>query len=201
MTNDAILARRDFANVAAALLQRGGHDMALHVRGPGSDGRTVWERSTALVATAQVSGARLVVNDRLDVALAAGAHGVHLGWRGVSTPHARRLVGKERLVGRSVHDRHQTMGAVADGSDYVVLGTIYPSPSHPSTAAAGVQAIRAVARDAGIPVIAIGGVMPERVAELVEAGAHGVAVVSGVWNEPRPVLALDRYIAALGGRT
>ncbi|MCI0437141.1 MAG: thiamine phosphate synthase [Gemmatimonadetes bacterium] len=197
MTSDAILARSDFAPAAATLLRHGRERIALHLRGPGTAGRRLWEVGCVLARIAGESGATLIVNDRLDIALATGARALQLGARAGDVARIRAKVGAGVSIGRSVHSEAEAITAAAEGSDFVLLGTIYASPSHPSRPAAGVALIRATAGAIRIPVIAIGGMSPERVAEVSAAGAHGVAVVSAVWNVPEPTVALERFLDAL----
>ncbi len=122
----------------------------------------------------------LLVNDRADVALAGGAQGVHLPEAGLPVATARRLVGEGMLVGRSVHSLSEALRAQEEGADYVVVGPIYPTPSHPGHAGAGPALVRQVAKALSIPVLAIGGIDEARVVEVVRAGAVGVAVISAI---------------------
>jgi len=122
----------------------------------------------------------LLVNDRADVALACGAHGVHLPEAGLPVATARHLVGEEMLVGRSVHSPSEALRAQEEGADYVVVGPVYPTRSHPGHPGAGPALVREVAQALRIPVLAIGGIDEARVAEVVRAGAAGVAVISAI---------------------
>lgn len=132
----------------------------------------------------------LLVNGPLDVALAAGANGVHL-------PEVAPPVQPPRegfLVGRSVHSLEVARRAEAEGADYLIAGPVYESRSHPGVAPAGLSLVEEIARGVGIPVLAIGGVTAGRVEEVVRAGASGVAVISAVLRQP------DRRAAAGGLR-
>lgn len=131
--------------------------------------------------------ALLVVNDRVDVALLSGADGVHLGERGLPTAAVRRLLPPSMLVGRSVHSVAAARQAEQDGADYVLLGTIFPSRSHPDVTPAGLGLLEAVATRVRIPVIAIGGIDAENRDACLRAGAAGVAVISAILrsNDPR----------------
>ncbi len=122
----------------------------------------------------------LAVNDRLDVALALGAAAVQLGARSLPVAEARGLMGDKMLIGRSVHSLVEAQAAEAEGADYLVLGTIYPSRSHPGREGAGSRLVAQVSRKVRIPVLAIGGINAARVAELRRAGADGVAVISEI---------------------
>jgi thiamine-phosphate pyrophosphorylase len=195
ITDDAVLARPGFIDTARALLGLAGPDVALHVRGPGTAARALLARTAALVPEARRAGALLLVNDRIDVALAADADGVQLGERSLGVRDARRLVGG-RWIGRSVHDAAAAVRAVADGTDFLVLGTIYATPSHVGRPGAGPDAVRAVVARVHRPVLAIGGITPDRVAAVVAAGAAGVAVQRAVWDAPG-TSGLEACLAAL----
>lgn len=131
------------------------------------------------VAAARGSRLRVVVNDRLDVAVAAGAHGVHL--RGDSYPvqRVRGFVGAGFLVGRSVHDPDEAAAVARDGVDYLLFGTVFPTGSKGAgRRPAGIDGLEAVVRSAHpIPVLAIGGVSVRSAPLLVAAGAAGVAAI------------------------
>jgi thiamine-phosphate pyrophosphorylase len=132
------------------------------------------ERETSALIVA--SPVPVVVTSRVDVALACGAAGVNLPERDIPTADARRLVG-DRLVGRSVHSVTAAAQAERDGADYVIFGPVWSSESHPGVAPVGVDSLARVARSVSIPVIAIGGVTEERVAECHRAGAAGYAAI------------------------
>jgi thiamine-phosphate diphosphorylase len=151
-----------------------------------------------LVAVA--GGAPVLVNDRVDVALAAHAGGVQLGRFSIPVAAARRILGGEARIGYSAHAADEAEAAAREGADFVVVGTIYATPSHPGEPGAGPERIREVAPRVSVPVIAIGGMAPQRVPEVLAAGAHGIAVLGGVWNDTDPVTAIHRYLAALEGR-
>jgi len=155
------------------------------------------ELAACAAADALRTGAALFINDRVDIALAVRA-GAHLHARSLPVREARRLLHYAPL-GYSAHEPEEAVVAAAEGADHVFLGTIYASTSHPDRQPAGPGLVAAVAPGLGVPVIAIGGVTPARVAELLRAGAHGVAVISGVWAAPDPLAAAGAYLAALAG--
>ncbi|HEY8491726.1 MAG TPA: thiamine phosphate synthase [Dehalococcoidia bacterium] len=142
--------------------------------------------------------ALLVVNDRLDVALAAGADGVHLPEAGLPVPAARRLAPDGFLVGRSVHDAEGAARAAREGADYLVVGTVFPSRSHPGGGAAGPGLLGRVRAAAGpLPLLGIGGIDAGNAAAVLAAGADGVAVVSAVLAAADPEAAARALRAAL----
>jgi thiamine-phosphate diphosphorylase len=139
---------------------------------------------SAVLAVAEGSSCRVVVNDRLDVALACGAAGVHL--RGDSLPPSavRAVAPAGFLVGRSVRDAGEALAA-APHVDYLIAGTIFPSASKPSAdALLGTAGLAAIARAVPVPVLAIGGVTAGRVGEIAAAGAAGVAAIGLFMGAP-----------------
>ena len=142
--------------------------------------------------------ARLLVNDRVDVALLAGADGVQLGEAALPVAAVRRLLPATMRVGRSVHSVNAARQAEQDGADFLVLGTIFATPSHPESDLGGVQRVGEVTARVERPVLAIGGMTPERAAACVEAGAVGVAVVSGIMAAEDPQAAARAFAMALG---
>lgn len=145
----------------------------LQLRAPDLSIRALEQEATALVAAA---GAPVVISSRCDVVMASGAAGVNLPERDVAVEDARSLLG-DRLIGRSVHSMEGAVAAEDAGADYVIFGPVWPSPSHPDARAVGIDALAAAARAVRIPVLAIGGVTRERVAECLAAGAAGYAAI------------------------
>lgn len=131
-----------------------------------------------IVERTRDTGSAVVVNDRADVAIAAGAAGVHL--RGDSPPasRVRSIVPAAFLIGRSVHSVEEAVAAERDGAvDYLVFGTVFPSASKPAGLATGIEALAATARSVGVPVVAIGGMTAARAHEVAAAGAAGLAAI------------------------
>jgi thiamine-phosphate pyrophosphorylase len=198
VTDSRTLERPDFVLLAHEVLAAGGPRLALHVRGPTTDGRTIHDVAVALRSVARAAGARLLVNDRVDVALTAGLEGAHVGERSLPVAEARRLLGDERLVGASVHDAEGAVAARDQGANYAFVGTIFPTTSHPGRPGIGISGLAGIIRAApGIPLLGIGGVSVARVGDVVGAGAHGAAVLGGVWSAPDPAAAVSEYLVAL----
>ena len=146
------------------------------------------------------NGALLIVNDRLDVALAAGADGVHLGPEDLPVAAARRVVPDDFLLGHSTDDPGSARQAEADGADYLGCGTVFPTSSKEDAGAViGVGGLAAVARSVRLPVLAIGGVTADRTRLLGGSGAGGVAVISAVMATRDPADAARRLIGAMEG--
>ena len=198
VTDDEVLGRPDFPATASALMASGGPRVALHVRGPGTDGGTLYRLAHGLAAEAFGAGALLVVNDRVDVALTAGAGAVQLGRRSLPLRDARRILGADALLGVSTHEDAEVAEAAREGAQWIFVGTIYATPSHADRPARGAEAIASARRVAdGVPVLAIGGVTPERAGEVRAAGAYGVAAIRGIWDAPDPIAACGLYLEAL----
>ncbi len=158
----------------------------IQVREPDLPDRLLLEVVIRCVGLAHGSRTVILVNDRLDIALAAGAGGVHLRARSVPAPFVRRCVPAGFLLGRSVHDVAEAVRVVEGGGlDYLVLGTVFSSHSKPGVSGCGVGVLGAVARAVDLPVLAIGGVTVDRSIEVFRAGAAGVAAI-GLFAEPGP---------------
>lgn len=203
VTDDRVLARPDFREAAAAVLAAGAGRIAFHLRGPRSGGRRLEELAGLLLPAARAAGVPLLLNDRIDVALAVRADGVHLGLRSLPLSHARRLLPAGALVGCSVHGAGEAEAWGAEGGgapDFLFTGPIFPTRSHPGAEAAGPGLIAAV--QAVCPRTAqlgIGGVTPARAGRVREAGAHGVAVIRAVWEAADPARAVAALLRAASG--
>ncbi len=187
-----MVGRTDFVDRARLILEMGGPDIVFHLRAPRASARRVHDLAQAVVGVAAGEGAVLLVNERVDVALAA-ADGAQVGARGVRVRDARRMLGPDQFLGASVHTADEAIDAAAEGADFVVAGTIWPTPSHPGRQGAGLDLIREIA-SFNIAVVAIGGVTPERAAEARTAGASGIAVIRGVWDAADPAEAVRDYL-------
>lgn len=183
VTDDRVLALPDFLDRARALAV--GPDVAIQLRGS-LPGRALLALADALRPVTAAAGAMLVINDRLDIARLSGADGLHLPARGLPLARVRAHPDGLRLVGRSAHAAADARAALTDGADYVFLGNIWPTASHPNRPALGPAALGTVTPAC---VIAIGGVTAARAAEARAAGAYGVAAIRAVWDAPDPAAA------------
>ncbi|HLB37274.1 MAG TPA: thiamine phosphate synthase [Gemmatimonadales bacterium] len=182
VVTDAAIARLpDLADRGRAVAAAG--TVALHARGPELGGRALLDLARTLGAAAEHTTSRLFVNDRLDVARMVDAFGVHLPGAGFPIQDARRLLGPDVVIGRSVHSAEAARRAHVEGADYVFLGPIWETRSHSGTAPLGPGVISAAAP---ARVIAIGGITLARVPGCRAAGAFGVAVISAVWRASDP---------------
>lgn len=141
--------------------------------------------------------ALLIMNDRIDVAQAVGADGVHLPENGLSVAIARWLFGRNALIGRSVHSVETAVEAERDGADYVQVGTIFESPSKPDAKPAGTGLLDDVAKAVSIPLLAVGGISAKNVAKAIEAGAGGASAISAILDAKDPRAAAEDLMKAM----
>jgi thiamine-phosphate pyrophosphorylase len=158
---------------AAAGLRAASRATIIQLRAPSLSTAALETEATELVAAAPVP---VVISSRCDVVLAAVAAGVNLPESDISVAAARILLGR-RMIGRSVHSIQGAQRAEREGADYVIFGPVWESASHPGTHPFGLAALAQLVRSVGIPVLAIGGVSAERVAEILASGAAGYAAI------------------------
>jgi len=192
VTDDEVLAAKHFVENATAALGAGGPHVALHLRGPNCSGRLIFEIAAALAPVAATTGSLLLVNDRIDVALAAAVDGVQLGRRGMGAEYARSLLGLSRWIGCSVHSPAEAE-AVVGAANFLLVGTLFATPSHPGRPGAGPDVLLAVA-GSGLPMVGIGGVTAARLPEVRRAGAAGAAVLRAVWQADSPAAAVHELV-------
>jgi thiamine-phosphate pyrophosphorylase len=170
---------RDMLSVTSAALEGGA--TVIQLRDKTASTRTLVEEGLALRALARERGALLIVNDRVDVALAVDADGAHVGQDDLPASIARRLLGPERILGVSAANIGEAEDAVASGADYLGVGPIFPSLGKPDAGpATGVALLTELARRYTLPLVAIGGITAENAAATLRAGACGVAVITAI---------------------
>ncbi|MEW6447138.1 MAG: thiamine phosphate synthase [Bacillota bacterium] len=130
------------------------------------------------------AGVPLIINDRVEIAAASGADGVHLGQEDLPVSEARRILGDHAIIGVSTHSVAEAVAAEQDGADYIGVGPVFATATKPGLEPKGLPLLTAVIQAVQIPVVAIGGINPENVASVVEAGANRVAVISAVAGAP-----------------
>ena len=143
------------------------------------------------------AGATFIVNDRVDLALAVEADGVHLGQDDLPAALARPLLRPGMILGVSTHSVEQARAAAAAGADYVAVGSMFPTATKPDFQLVGPALIRAARGEIRVPLIGIGGVMVENVGDVIRAGADGVAVISAVCGAADPLFATRRFFEAI----
>jgi len=174
ITNDKVLQLPDFLERVRQVAEVPG--TAVHIRSGSATGRRLTELAESALCARR--DGLVFVNARADVARIVGAAGVHLPSSGLPVPQARAIVGQGCWVGRSAHSADEVLRAADEGADYVFLGPIWPTSSHHGAQPLGPGALAG----GSVPVFAIGGVTPDRVAQCLDFGAYGVAVISAVWN-------------------
>lgn len=168
----------------------------LQLRCKGTPASSFLAFALAVVRDAAAAGAHVIVNDRLDVALASGAAGVHLGQEDLPLATARRLAGDRMVIGVSTHDVAEARAAADGGADYVGFGPMFATASkkdaqQPRT----LDALRRVRDAVGIPIVVIGGITPQTAPELLAAGADAVAMIGALAHAPDVVAFTSRLLA------
>ena len=189
LITDRKSARGDLPGAIAAAL-RGGVDW-VQLREKTGPAVGLYETAERVIPSARQSGAGVLVNDRIDVALATGADGVHLAAKSLPPRVARGLVG-DRLLGASVHGLPEAREAMAAGVDYVTFGHVYPTSSKPGLPPRGVLELAEIVESVEVPVLAIGGIEPSNVREVLGTGCAGIAVISSILAVPDPEFAARR---------
>jgi len=188
VTDDSILADPD-VGIGAAAIAAIGPAAALHVRGRNTPASSLAKSAERFMSLAAPAEAAVIINARPALARAVGAQGVQLG-AGDLVPGDARKVFSPGWIGRSVHSLTEARAAIAEGADYLMLGSIFETPTHPGATPLGLEQLAAVAA-LGCPVIAIGGITPNNAGAVKEAGAWGVAAIRALW------LVKDRYAAGV----
>jgi thiamine-phosphate diphosphorylase len=191
-TDHTIMSAPDFG-IRAAAIAAAGVAVALHARDRNGPGAGLAACTVRMIALARPPEAAVFVSGRPDIAAASGAHGVQLGAGDLSPADARRVL-PHGWVGRSVHNLDEARIAVQEGADFLVLGSIYATPTHPGRSPVGTRLLSEVAM-LGKPVIGIGGITPDRVPELKAAGAYGVASIRALWQADDPAAATLSMLA------
>lgn len=193
VTDAAVLALDDLG-VRAAALASAGSGIALHARDRAASARRLAAAAHRLAALARPAEAAVFVSGRPDLAAAVGAHGVQLAADDLAPADARRLL-PDGWLGRSVHSLAEAETARGEGADFLLVGNVYETASHPGRAAAGLELVRSCSA-LGLPVIAIGGLTPERARAARDAGAWGVAAIRALWLVPDPARAAVEFLDA-----
>ncbi len=154
---------------------------AIQLRAKEISTREMWETGLEIRKVCRAAGVLFIVNDRLDVALAVDADGLHVGQDDLPASEARRLLGPDKVLGVSARSVEEALKAAEDGADYLGVGPVYPTGTKADAGAAtGVEVVRDICRLVDLPVVGIGGIGPGNAPEVIAAGADGVSVISAV---------------------
>lgn len=161
--------------------------------------RKFLEEALALKALLQPLRVSLIINDRVDIALAVGADGVHLGQSDLPICHARRLLGPDCLIGISAESLDDALEAEQQGADYIGISPVFSTPTKTDTAPAlGLEGLRWIRERVRIPLVGIGGINLTNVRQVIDAGANGVALVSAIMAADSPRQAAEAIRGELG---
>jgi thiamine-phosphate pyrophosphorylase len=155
------------------------------------------EQATQLRELCHSYGALFIMNDRVDLALAVDADGVHLGQQDMPIAVARQLLGPQRLIGRSTTNAQEMQKAITEGADYIGVGPVYETPTKAGKAAAGLEYVRYAQENSTIPWFAIGGIDPNNINDVIDSGAERVAVVRSLMQAEQPTLVTQYLLSQL----
>jgi thiamine-phosphate pyrophosphorylase len=160
----------------------------IQLRDKEASGRELLDQAIACLKLTREAGATLIINDRVDVALTAGADGVHLGQDDLSVAEAREILGEDKIIGVSTHSIDQFRAALETSANYIALGPVFPTLTKENTAPViGLELVREARKLTDRPLVAIGGINLGRAPEVIEAGADCVAVISALYPLPEKV--------------
>lgn len=176
---------------------KGGVTM-VQIREKHHDVRAFIERANAIKTVLQGSGVPLIINDRVDVALAVDADGVHLGQSDMPASLARQLIGPNKLLGLSIESHQQLADVVDLPIDYIGLSAIFATPTKTDTLNHwGISGLRDALQTTSLPIVAIGGINPTNIEDVAATGVHGIALVSAIYQAEDPRTAAARIKALL----
>lgn len=189
-----LVTENDHLKVARAALDAGVH--VIQLRDKQMTGRMLVEMARELKQLAERPGAVFLVNDRVDVALAAGADGVHVGQEDIPVELIRRFVPEDFIVGVSVKTVEQAVKAEADGASYVAVSPVFETPTKPDAGAGlGLESLSQIRKAVSIPVVAIGGINRTNITDVFRAGADAAAVVSAITRADSPYQAARELVS------
>ena len=149
-------------------------------RAKAADGGVLYAEACRLKELCDKYNVPLIINDRLDIALAVGAAGVHLGQDDLPCAVARRLLGEDFIIGVSAHNPAEAVKAVSEGADYLGCGAVFGTATKHDVAKLGLENLRAIRKAVAVPMVGIGGITADNYAEVLATGADGAAIVSGI---------------------
>ena len=199
ITDRGVASPRPLADVVRAALEGGAR--AVQLRNKGEITKDLLATGEELRRITRDAGALLFVNDRIDIALAVEADGVHVGPDDLPVAAIRAATPDGFLIGCSADDPAEAQAAVRAGADYIGCGTVFPTETKPDAGdVIGLEGLERVVRAVDVPVLAVGGISVERAGELSTTGAAGVAVVSAIMSAADPADAARSLLASLGAR-
>jgi len=185
VTDRRMAGSRPLAEVVGAAIRGGVTCVQLREKTCGT--REFMEQADALLPMMRRRGIPLIINDRIDVALAVGADGVHLGQKDMPLASARRIFGSDRIIGVSAESLEDALAAEEGGADYLGVSPIYATPTKTDTAPAlGLEGLRRIRAAVKLPLVGIGGLNRDNAADVIRNGADGVAVVSAIMKATDP---------------
>lgn len=190
---------RDLLAVMAAALAGGA--TVIQLREKDMTARELVEAGCRLQEMTRKHGATFIVNDRVDVALAVDADGVHLGQDDLPVSVARELLGADKIIGLSTHSFEQALAATSLPVDYIGVGPVFATQTKPGTRPVGVELVSRVSRELSVPFVAIGAIDENNIDGVLSTGARNVAVLSAVVAAPDVTAAATRLIARIREKT
>lgn len=178
VTDDGCLSGRSLDDCVEQALAAG--VTLVQYRSKHTDGNAMYTEAMQIKAICDKYNVPLVINDRLDVAMAVGAAGVHLGQDDLPCSVARKILGEKYLIGVSAHNPQEALQAVSDGADYLGCGAVFGTTTKTDTSKLGIAGLSAIRKAVTIPIVGIGGINIDNYNEILNTGADGAAIVSGI---------------------
>jgi len=179
LITDRNLCKRPFLETVASALRGGVKSVQLREKGLATC--ELYTLANELRKLTSDFGAELFINDRVDIALAVSADGVHLGWQSLPVPVVRGLLGVKKFIGVSTHNRQEALQARDDGADYVTFGPVFYTPSKADILVpVGIEALRKLKDEIHLPIVALGGINEGNVETVLNSGVEGIAVISSI---------------------
>ena len=164
-------------------------------RAKAADGGVLYAEACKLKELCDKYNVPLIINDRLDIALAVGAAGVHLGQDDLPCAVARRLLGEDFIIGVSAHNPAEAVQAVSEGADYLGCGAVFGTATKHDVAKLGLENLRAIRKSVAVPMVGIGGITADNYAEVLATGANGAAIVSGILAQDEISAVVKKLVA------
>ena len=196
VTDRGMIGRRSLIQVIEESIQGG--VTVVQLREKHASTREFFELAVAVKKRMEPHGIPLIINDRLDIALACRADGVHVGQSDMDCRIVRKIVGREMLVGVSVSTVEEALRAESDGADYLGVSPVFDTPTKTDTPnATGLEGLRSIRQSVTLPLVGIGGIKASNAARILEHGADGIAVVSAIIAAPEPLAAAQELRVAV----